>query len=597
MKKPMIRFLALLIAVSFVLTVVAACNKDPDITNPDNNNPQYVYVAESIPLPQELGSISDLNYLNDKVYFISNLQEYDSETHTLTFSSDIYSINTDGTGLTPLPDYTPPTANIPDAPDGVYIDVMHIDSEESIWVVERWINSSLVVQAGGTNGEDDSSDAGEETVDFGFVLRKLDLNGKELLSVDISSFISDSQRGFSVDAFNTDSSGNIYICVNNWSEAGIKIYVLGSTGEVLFWLADEERAYIPMLIKLSDGFVGYTDLWSFTEDDDSVEIQKIDIESQDFGSITKIPNAGSQILSCGAVYDILINNFETNYLYGFNFGNKEPTRILNWESIDVQNFIEDAVMISDELIICINYSVGFEGYELLIISKVLSSERVEKTTLSLATFYLPGVRDYVNVFNRLNSDYRIQITDYSQFNTGDDNSAGLTRLTAEIIATGRQIMAQLVIGNFWHYQRYKEAFGGDLVFKGLPVEGRNGNALFITLGFAMTSGSENKEGVWEFLKMLLDEDFQLNTSMYKGFLTNKAAFNTVFEKADELTPADLEKIIALIDSASGFGDDLDEGVWNIIREGAMDFYNGRNNAQETARIIQSRVSTLVSERS
>ena len=99
------------------------------------------------------------------------------------------------------------------------------------------------------------------------------------------------------------------------------------------------------------------------------------------------------------------------------------------------------------------------------------------------------------------------------------------------------------------------------------------------------------------MKLLLDKDFQQNYAMYNGFLTNKAAFNAVFEQAEDLTQADLEKILALINSTSGIGDDIDIGLWNIISEGAMDYYNGRKSAQEAARIIQSRISILVSERS
>src|SRR5699024_7767816 len=37
-------------------------------------------------------------------------------------------------------------------------------------------------------------------------------------------------------------------------------------------------------------------------------------------------------------------------------------------------------------------------------------------------------------FNRSSDKYRIEVTDYSEFNTEDDYSAGLTRLNTEIIS-------------------------------------------------------------------------------------------------------------------------------------------------------------------
>ena len=44
------------------------------------------------------------------------------------------------------------------------------------------------------------------------------------------------------------------------------------------------------------------------------------------------------------------------------------------------------------------------------------------------------VRQKVLDFNKTNTEYRIRMTDYSQYNTGDDNSAGITKLNTEIIA-------------------------------------------------------------------------------------------------------------------------------------------------------------------
>jgi len=122
-----------------ILIMVAGCSRDSD-----SRNPEFIYVSESILIPQELGGISNLNYFDNKVYFTSNLQIYNDD-HTITFSSAIYSINTDGTGLALLPEYKSPTALLPDALGGVIIDVMHIDRNGSIWVAERWTYSQLAV--------------------------------------------------------------------------------------------------------------------------------------------------------------------------------------------------------------------------------------------------------------------------------------------------------------------------------------------------------------------------------------------------------------------------------------------------------------------
>ena len=58
-----------------------------------------------------------------------------------------------------------------------------------------------------------------------------------------------------------------------------------------------------------------------------------------------------------------------------------------------------------------------------------------KTTLTLAAQYLGSdLRADVLNFNRSSDKYRIEVTDYSEFNTEDDYTAGLTRLNTEIIS-------------------------------------------------------------------------------------------------------------------------------------------------------------------
>jgi len=52
----------------------------------------------------------------------------------------------------------------------------------------------------------------------------------------------------------------------------------------------------------------------------------------------------------------------------------------------------------------------------------------------------------------------------------------------------------------------------------------------------------------------------------------------------------LDMFTRMIDSS-----EIDVNVLDIVWEGAEDFFNGRNTAGETARIIQSRVSIYISE--
>jgi len=184
----------------------------------------------------------------------------------------------------------------------------------------------------------------------------------------------------------------------------------------------------------------------------------------------------------------------------------------------------------------------------------------------------------------------------------------------EVIAQGRQIMAQMWLSDFQSLQMYRAMFGGDLAFKGFPTENRNGHSLGINTSLAITSRAVNKEGAWSFLRTLLDAKWQIDT-FYWQFPTNKAAFEEKVKEAMEqdqnmswgwgrdftveiqpMTQADVDIVMQLIENSFGIAS-YDEALMNIINEGAADFFSGRSSAQDAARIIQSRAAIYVSEQS
>jgi len=183
----------------------------------------------------------------------------------------------------------------------------------------------------------------------------------------------------------------------------------------------------------------------------------------------------------------------------------------------------------------------------------------------------------------------------------------------ELIATGRQILAGSYLGDFSSVKNYRDMFGGEITFKGLPTENKNGNTMSVSLGLAMTTECNDKTGAWEFLRVILTREWQLSNIF--DFPVNKEAFYIKAEKAmviEEtpdwwssewgvfpglfpLTQKELDQTIALINSLSGIVY-LNDDLMNIIREVASDFFNGRySTAQEAARIIQSRAAILVAE--
>lgn len=183
---------------------------------------------------------------------------------------------------------------------------------------------------------------------------------------------------------------------------------------------------------------------------------------------------------------------------------------------------------------------------------------------------------------------------------------------SEVFYTQRQILAPVRIEDFRSYRYYKTIFGGDIILKGYPAETGHGNAFDISYGLAISDVSEHKDTAWSFVRTFLDENWQANIQW--GFPTNRAAFdknavnamdegsvNFMGVESDALVQSDVDSIIAAAGSVSSiygwklFG--LTESVWNIVSEEVSGFYAGTCSAQDAARVIQSRVSVMVSERS
>jgi ABC-type glycerol-3-phosphate transport system substrate-binding protein len=79
------------------------------------------------------------------------------------------------------------------------------------------------------------------------------------------------------------------------------------------------------------------------------------------------------------------------------------------------------------------------------------------------------------------------------------------------------------MGDFIEYQTYKQLYGGDVAFIGFPTQSKNGSAMSVQGGLAMSSSCENKEGAWQLMRTILTEDYQTN-NVWWGFPTNQDVF-------------------------------------------------------------------------
>ena len=108
--------------------------------------------------------------------------------------------------------------------------------------------------------------------------------------------------------------------------------------------------------------------------------------------------------------------------------------------------------------------------------------------------------DLLNFANRFPESFDWENYDYSNEES-----------TTSRIAQGKQMLVQTSVYQIedLFYNQYIESFGGDITFIGYPTASGTGNMLGIEgNGFAMSSKSQYKDVVWDFLRTFMTKDYQ-----------------------------------------------------------------------------------------
>lgn len=167
---------------------------------------------------------------------------------------------------------------------------------------------------------------------------------------------------------------------------------------------------------------------------------------------------------------------------------------------------------------------------------------------------------------------------------------------------------ELFGGSFAYYLSNVEMYGREYPVYGYPtISGQTYGITACADSCAIYSGSKQKEGAWEFLESLLLESNQRYLGVVNpGFPIRKSIFDQMAEESQNskvrinngLTSIsdDEIKILKNIIYEENLSHVLiDPSIWNIIYEETQAYFAGEKNAQETANIIQSRISIYLSE--
>ena len=142
----------------------------------------------------------------------------------------------------------------------------------------------------------------------------------------------------------------------------------------------------------------------------------------------------NQIFTGSGEYDFF--GADQSGILGVNAKDGTVTRIVDWLDCDLSpDYVQHVSGMENGDFVLYNQDWDNNTSELVRLVKTLNDPSNEKKIITVATAYMNSdMRDMVAKFNKTNTEYRMKVTDYSQYATNDDYTAGITKLNTEIIA-------------------------------------------------------------------------------------------------------------------------------------------------------------------
>ncbi len=367
----------------------------------------------------------------------------------------LYRLDADTGELMKLSGYAPE--------EGVSVAAIVPCEDGSLWVLERVsggmegmtlddLGSGLMAAGGGISWASQ-------------VWRKLDAAGEqELDRIDVTN-LAEKLGVEAVTDTRMDPSGQLY------AASGSTVTVLDASLSTLFTCRGQET--VERLVSLSGG-VG-----AVAGDENGRTVYPVDLESQGLGPARPLSGSADRIYDGNEKYDFFYSSGDS--LYGWSAENAAPEKVLSWSGAGVdKGQVETLALLPDGR----GTAALREGHLARAGAAGMGEEELAgRTVLTLATMGLSSeTRARVLEFNRTSSQYRIEIQDYSEYNTSADASAGLSKLNTEILAGNmpdlldvsggiplRRYAARGLLADLWPYIESDPELGRDKVME-RPLE-------------------------------------------------------------------------------------------------------------------------------
>ena len=428
------KLVSLILAAAIFITAFSGCGKNEPTKN---EMPEFVYVPtyEKINMPEGIDWIGMVSFIQGRFYavadaYIDKEPVVDEETGE-SYAESVYvqkilsfddkggdfkeiAVIGENNSYTQEENFYENVSRFIETPDGPAI---IITRNKSVYNVPEGFDYDT----------GNYWDYEESTTDF--IIRMLNPDGtlgEEKIFYSIEN-INSSESYFYPSYYTVGDNGNWYIA--SWDQ--IKVY--DPDFNELYSIDISETGSYGM-VKLKDGKVTAA-IWS----EKSIDLKVIDDSKKGFGETYSLGQNVWSLNGGNGVYDVIMATGNGTGLMGMNVGDSEPVKILDWMDSDIDsNYVypERVFVLDEENIITIEEKWGENGttYSVIKLKKTPSAELPEKKIITLAAVYIDyTAKEDVLEFNRTNQEYRIRVTDYSEFSTTED-PYGLTKLNTEIIS-------------------------------------------------------------------------------------------------------------------------------------------------------------------
>ena len=459
MKKTCCLVLALVLA----LGLLSACGGEGGPTN--TPAPEFAYVAKYTELEGEFEGMNNACFAGGRIYFMSSVQDgeitesyvsYDENGNPIldengepvmeeytypNYVTALFSMNADGSDLKRVGSYAP-TAIPEGAQGGSWVSAFTAAPDGRLIVAENVSYSTGSGEPGAATGSDlevaplsvdvpvtsDAPDVGEFTYVEKYLLRVFDQQGNETASIDLSQFNENEEEYFYMSGMVADGDRGICVSVGN------ELLGISFEGELLYRIpAGEGIDGFMSLVNLSDGSAA---VLAYANDYSEIKLLSVDAETGKLvDNEVDFDRSVYRVYPFGGDYDFGYNKGES--FFGFDADTGKETKLLTWINCDVDgNNLSGVFPQENGDIVCLTTEYGNEGGStnyLISLVKTPYDQVPQKTTLTLACTGLDyTVKNEILKFNRMDGDYRIEVRDYSEYNTDEDYTAGNTKLITEI---------------------------------------------------------------------------------------------------------------------------------------------------------------------